>query len=76
MSKRTYFFPEIAKENFPGLTFMPLRDESSYREGEGLIDYVRERVAQAKYPAALLAELFAAGEITREQYERLRRERA
>lgn len=76
MPKRTYFFPEIAKENFPGLSFTPLRDESFYREGEGLLDYVRERTAQAKYPGAMLAELYAAGEISKEQYERLRRERA
>jgi hypothetical protein len=39
-------------------------------------DYVRERASQAKYPAAMLAELLDAGEITREQYERLRMERA
>lgn len=38
-------------------------------------DYIRERTAQSKYPAALLAELYAAGEINQEQYERLRRER-
>lgn len=37
-------------------------------------DYIRERTRNAKYPAAMLAELLAAGEITKEQYERLRRE--
>lgn len=40
-----------------------------------LLDYIRERTSQAKYPAAMLAELYAAGEINQEQYERLRRER-
>jgi hypothetical protein len=30
----------------------------------------------AKYPAAMLAELLDAGEITKDQYDRLRMERA
>lgn len=66
MSK-AYSFPEPSPK---------VADYGFHREGEGRLDYVRERTAQAKYPAAMLAELYAAGEINREQYERLRRERA
>lgn len=53
------------------------------REGQIISNEVKQRerllaefqkTQKAKYPARVLAELLAAGEITREQYERLRRE--
>lgn len=66
MSRKAFSFPEPSPR---------LVDYRFHREGEGLLDYVRERTAQSKYPAAMLAELYAAGEISKEQYERLRRER-
>lgn len=68
MSSKSYFFPSLVQE-LPDL--MP----RTTARAVGHEDYIRERTRQAKYPAAMLAELLAAGEITREQYERLRRER-
>lgn len=70
MSRKAYSFPASTLEaldfDFAGINrVVPDIDRE---------DYFRERTAQAKYPAAMLAELLAAGEITRDQYERLRRE--
>ncbi len=75
MSIKAYSFPapkpELSDFGFPRTTF-----ESTALDG---LDwwhetYARERSRQAKYPGAVLAELYDAGEITKEQYERLRRE--
>lgn len=43
------------------------------KKRERLLAEIRE-TQKAKYPVKFLAELLAAGEINREQYERLRRE--
>lgn len=68
---KTYFFPEPPPKGLPDFTFPRFNARCVDRE-----DYVRERIAQAKYSAAMLAELYAAGEISKDQYERLRREQA
>lgn len=72
MSRKAYSFPSPPPAGWgPSKGFQPVNAPLIVdRE-----DYVRERTAQAKYPAAMLAELYAAGEITKEQYERLRMER-
>jgi uncharacterized membrane protein len=63
-------------EPFPSPVPKLVRMNGDVYRHHNLLDYIRERTAQAKYPAVMLAELYAAGEIDKEQYERLRRERA
>lgn len=67
MPRKAYSFPSEIRRG-PDIYSSP-----AYREDDGFMAYVRERSRQAKYSGAMLAELFAAGEITKEQYERLRR---
>lgn len=79
MSNRTYFFPEFTREDFPGIHFIELPKVIEFRwpdDPKCEFTFTGFDSSPAKYPASVLADLLEAGEITREQHERLRREKA